>query len=42
MISSSRGIIYASEDEEKFAGASRAAAEILRGQINEAREMQGQ
>ena len=42
MISSSRGIIYASEDEERFAGASRAAAEILRDQINEAREMQGQ
>ena len=39
MISSSRGIIYASEEEGKFAGAAREAAESLRDQINEAREM---
>ena len=36
MISSSRGIIYASEDAATFAGAARRAAEPLRDEINEA------
>ena len=36
MISSSRGIIYASEDAATFAGAARRAAEALRDEINEA------
>jgi orotidine-5'-phosphate decarboxylase len=42
MISSSRGIIYASEEEGTFAGAAREAAESLRDQINKAREMKSQ
>jgi orotidine-5'-phosphate decarboxylase len=42
MISSSRGIIYASEEEGTFAGAAREAAESLRDQINKAREMRSQ
>jgi len=38
IISSSRGIIYASEEVGTFAGAARQAAESLRDQINEARK----